>query len=42
MTDNTIWVRADIEDDPDAIVIDDGDQDTHNVVKSYETLSQPG
>jgi hypothetical protein len=33
MTDNTIRVRADIEhDDPDAITIDDGDQDNHDVV----------
>ena len=33
MTDNTIRVRADIEhDDPDAITIDDTNQDDQNVV----------
>jgi len=32
MTDNTIRVRADITDDPDAIHTDDGDQDDQNVV----------
>ena len=32
MTDNTIRVRADIEDNPDAIAIDDGDQGDQNVV----------
>jgi hypothetical protein len=33
MTDNTIRVRADIEnDDPDAIHIDDGDQNAQDVV----------
>jgi hypothetical protein len=33
MTDNTIRVRADIEhDDPDAITIDNRDQDDHDVV----------
>jgi hypothetical protein len=30
MTDNTIRVRADIEDDPDAIITDDRNQDGHN------------
>ena len=32
MTDNTIRVRADITDDPDAIHTDDGGQDDQNVV----------
>ena len=32
MTDNTIQVRADITDDPDAIHIDDGDQGDQDVV----------
>ena len=32
MTDNTIRVRADITDDPDAIHTDDGAQDDQNVV----------
>ncbi len=32
MTDNTIQVRADITDDPDAIHTDDGAQDDQNVV----------
>ena len=32
MTDNTIQVRADITDDPDAIHTDHGDQDDQNVV----------
>ena len=40
MTDNTIRVRADITDDPDAIHTDDGDQGNQNVVVPQPPAAQ--